>query len=158
MKTEKHFELTDEFTTNESGIKLYRIKCTKTIPGIVEAGTLGGLIEKPENLSNNAWVSGDARVYGDAQVYDNARVYGDARVSGDARVCGNADYCCFQSFGSTDRTTTAFREKDGNIKVSCGCFSGTLPEFEKKVTETHGDNQYGRKYKAIIEVIKIKFN
>jgi hypothetical protein len=41
--------------------------------------------------------------------------------------------------------------------ISCGCFFGTLEEFAERVERTHGDNRYGREYRAIIEVIKVKF-
>jgi carbonic anhydrase/acetyltransferase-like protein (isoleucine patch superfamily) len=90
----KKFELTSEFVTNISGTKLFRIKALVEF-GDVEAGELGGYIEKEENLDHDgdAWVYGNARVYGDAQVYGDARVCGDARVYGDAQVYGNALVC-----------------------------------------------------------------
>ena len=50
-----------------------------------------------------------------------------------------------------------FKAKDGNIKVTCGCFYGSLDEFDKKVEKTHGDNRYGKEYKAFIELVKIHF-
>ena len=89
----KKFELTSEFVTF-LGKKLFRIKALVEF-GNVEAGELGGYIEKEENLSQsgNAWVYGDAEVYGDARVYGNARVYGDAWVYGNAEVCGDAWVC-----------------------------------------------------------------
>ena len=99
----KKFELTNEFITNMFGTKLFRIRALVEF-GDVEAGELGGYVEKESNLGHddNAWVYGDALVYGnalvsgdaqvsgDARVYGNARVYGDAQVSGDARVYDNA--------------------------------------------------------------------
>ena len=87
----KKFELTNEFVTNMFGTKLFRIRALVEF-GDVEAGELGGYVEKESNLGHddNAWVYGDARVYDNALVYDNARVYGDAQVSGDARVYDNA--------------------------------------------------------------------
>lgn len=60
-------------------------------------------------------------------------------------------------FGSIGRTTTAFREKENRVKIKCGCFSGSVEEFWEKVEETHGDSKFGKEYKAIIEVIKVKF-
>ena len=98
----KKYELTSE-TKVFLGKTLYRIKALVQF-GNVNAGDLGGWIEKEENLSQsgnawvygdasvygNAWVSGNARVYGNASVYGNARVYGDARVYGNARVYGDA--------------------------------------------------------------------
>ena len=66
----KKFEQTDEFIINSFGIKLFRIKCTRTFK-YAQEGDLGGFIEKEENLNHfgNAWVSGNARVSGAAQVY-----------------------------------------------------------------------------------------
>ena len=98
----KKYELTSE-TKVFLGKTLYRIKALVQF-GNVNAGDLGGWIEKEENLSQsgNAWVygnasvsgdarvAGDASVYGDASVSGNAWVYGNASVSGDARVYGNA--------------------------------------------------------------------
>ena len=93
----KKFELTSEFVTNIFGTKLFRIKALVEF-GDVEAGELGGYIEKEENLDHygnawvygDAWVSGDARVSGNAQVSGNAWVYGDAQVAGNAQVYGDA--------------------------------------------------------------------
>ena len=147
----KHFELTAETKVNIFGITLFRIKATVKTK-YADIGDIGGWVESPENLSGNAWVFGDAEVFG------NARVFGDAEVFGDAWVFGDADYCCFQSFGSVGRTTTVFRDKSGNIRIKCGCFDGDLEAFSKKVEQTHGDSQHGKVYKAIIEVIKLKFD
>lgn len=74
-----------------------------------------------------------------------------------AELMKSSDYSCFQSFGSVGRTTIVFREKENIIKINCGCFSGSVEEFER-VEETHGDSKFGREYKAIINVIKIKFD
>ena len=153
----KHFKLTSESKINFLGIKLFRIECTVDCKW-AKIGDKGGWVEKEENLSGNAWVSGDAWVYGNARVSGDAEVSGNAWVYGNARVSGNADYCCFQSFGSRYGTTTVFKQKDGTLRVRCGCFDGALEEFEKKVEQTHGDNEFGKVYKAIIEVIKLRFN
>ena len=147
----KHFKLTNETKVNAFGVTLFRIECTIDCKW-TKVGDKGGWVEKEENIDGNAWVYGDAEVYGDA------KVYGNAKVNGNAWVNGNADYCCFQSFGSRYGTTTVFREKDGNLRVRCGCFNGTLEGFADKVQQTHGDNEYGEVYKAIIEVIKLRFN
>ena len=60
-------------------------------------------------------------------------------------------------FGSSNRTTTAFRCNDEIVRVKCGCFYGDLDEFKKQIEETHGDNKYARQYLAMIELIKAKF-
>lgn len=55
---------------------------------LIEKGTLGGWIEKEDNLSQDAlaWVAGDACVYGDAKVTEGALVYGKAKIYGKADI------------------------------------------------------------------------
>ena len=161
---EKKFELTDNFIINAFGVKLFQIKCTKSFKYAKE-GDLGGYVEKDENLDqeSDAWVSGDARVYGNARVFGNARVYGNARVCGNAEVYGNAEidnnnkHCGFDCFGSANRHTHAYLTKENKVEITCGCFRGSIEEFEKRVEETHSGTIYEKQYKAIIDVIKIKF-
>ena len=118
IKTMKHFKLRTDLTITVGEKTLYRIEATKDIEKFdVKAGDLGGYVEKENNLSGGAWVSGNAciyggakvygnamvsdnacvygnaRVYGDAMVYENAKVYGYAWVYGNARVCGDAMVC-----------------------------------------------------------------
>ena len=177
---DKHFELTDKFIINAFGAKLFQIKCTRKIK-YADIGDLGGYIEKEDNLYGDAWVFGyarvfgDARVSGDAQVSGNAQVYGDAQVFGDAQVSGNAqvsgyarvfgdarvsndnEHCGFDCFGSANRHTHSYKTKSGKIEITCGCFRGSIEEFEKQIKETHRGNEFERQYMAIVEVIKIKF-
>ena len=114
-------------------------------------------------VSGNAEVSGDAEVSGNAWVSDNARVSGYARVSGNAEVYGYAEidnnnkHCGFDCFGSANRHTHAYLTKENKVEITCGCFRGSIEEFEKKVEETHSGTVYEKQYKSIINVIKIKF-
>ena len=153
---DKHFELTNKFIINAFGVKLFQIKCTRRIK-YAEVGDLGGYIEKEDNLSGDAWVSGDAQVYGDAWVSGNARVYGNAQVSGDARVSNNNEHCGFDCFGSVNRHTHAYKTQSGKVEITCGCFRGSIEEFDRQVKKTHQGNKFERQYMAIAEVIKIKF-
>ena len=153
---DKHFELTNKFIINAFGVKLFQIKCTRRIK-YAEVGDLGGYIEKEDNLSGDAWVYGDAQVYGDARVYGNAQVYGNARVSGDARVSNNNEHCGFDCFGSVNRHTHAYKTQSGKVEITCGCFRGSIEEFDRQVKKTHQGNKFERQYMAIAEVIKIKF-
>ena len=57
--------------------------------------------------------------------------------------------------GSRQSFTTFYKDKHKHIMVSCGCFTGTLDEFAVQVDNTHGDNQHGKSYKAIIDMIRI---
>ena len=140
METKKKFELTDERIRLLNGTELRRIRALRDFAD-VKAGDLGGFVESEKNLSQEG----------------NAWVYGNARVCGNAKIRSNNDHCGFDCFGSANRHTHAYRTKDGGVEVTCGCFRGTLEEFRKQVEETHGGTIYERQYKAIIEVIKIKF-
>lgn len=130
---DKHFELTDKFIIiNAFGVKLFQIKCTRKIK-YANIGDLGGYIEKEDNLFGNAWVSGDAWVR------------------------NNNEHCGFDCFGSANRHTHAYKTESGKIEITCGCFRGSIEEFEEQVRKTHQGNEFERQYMAIAEVIKIKF-
>ena len=102
-------------------------------------------------------MSGNARVFGNAQVLGDARVSGSAEVSGNACLKSNADHCGFDCFGSSNRHTHAYLTGDNTVEITCGCFRGSIEEFEKKVKNTHAGTVYENQYNAIINVIKIKF-
>ena len=112
-------------------------------------------------VKNRAWVYGNACVDGNACVVGNARVSGKACIDGNAHVCGRAhikskqDIFVADSIGSRNDTTTFYKTADDGIGVTCGCFTGTIDEFAAAVEETHGDNKYGREYRAAIELAKL---
>lgn len=89
------YEFTAE-TRDFSGNILYRIRSISDFTAgtglCIEAGTLGGWIEKEDNLSQSGgcWVYDDAQVFGNAQVLDNACIRGDAIIHGNARVYENS--------------------------------------------------------------------
>lgn len=89
-KPTRKFVLTDD-CIKKHGIKLYRIKCTKSF-GPVKEGEYGGYVEGEYNLSQRdfAWVYGDACVFGNAKLLGNAKVCDSACVYGSAIVCDNA--------------------------------------------------------------------
>ena len=140
----KKYELTAEFI-EKLGKKLFRIKALISF-GSVEAGELGGYVEKEDNLAQD----------GDAWVCGNAEVYGDARVCGNAWVCGNADYLLIGRIGSRFSFTTFFKNKDKGITVSCGCFLGTIAEFRAKVTGKHGNNKHAKMYNLAADMAELQ--
>ena len=148
----KKYELTSNFVVDIFGKKLFQIKATVDF-GAIKKGEKGGYIEKESNLaqSGNAWVADNALVSG------NARVSGNAEVAGDAEVSGDADYLCIKGIGSEFRNTTAYKSKNG-IEVNCGCFFGTLQDFETKVKQTHGDSKFAKEYNLFIDMIKLHFD
>ena len=135
----KKFELTSDFIINTVGKKLFRIKALISFSN-VNAGEIGGYIEKEANLSQS----------GDAWVYGNAEVFGHARVS------GNADYATIKGFGTEFRCTTFFRCKDGCVRVACGCFYGTIAEFREQVNKTR-EGKIAKEYLMIADLMEMHF-
>ena len=61
-------------------------------------------------------------------------------------------YISISCIGSSKRMTTYCFEDN---KIWCGCFTGTLEEFESKVNETHKNNeQYLKEYLGFINYLK----
>ena len=60
----KNWKIRTDLSIEVCGHTLFRIECTQDFKEI-KAGTLGGYIEKEENLDGNAWVYGNAKVCGD---------------------------------------------------------------------------------------------
>ena len=147
----KKYEFTGETRALSSTTILHRIRAVIDIPSAgVNAGDIGGWIESDSNLSNSgdAWVGGNARVSGSARVSD------DARVGGDAHINSNKDFIVIGPIGSRNGFTTFYKNKDENVCVRCGCFSGTVDEFLAAVQKTHGDNRFGREYRIAAELAK----
>ena len=55
--------------------------------------------------------------------------------------------------GSRDDFTTFFSGED-RIYVSCGCFYGSISEFEEAVEKTHAGTKHEKDYKLAIELAK----
>ena len=136
----KKYEFTGE-TKVWFGRTLHRIRAVVSF-GAVEAGELGGWIEKESNLdrSDNAWVSGNAM------------------VSGNARVYGRKHILWVSMIGSRNDTVTFMRSKEKKIIVAVGCFCGTIDEFEKAVKKTHGDNEHAKAYMLAVELAKLRID
>lgn len=135
----KKYEFTGETRELSSTTILHRIRAVIDIPSAdVNAGDIGGWIESDSNLSHSgdAWVSGDAR------------------VSGDAHINSNKDFIVIGPIGSRNGFTTFYKNKNENICVRCGCFSGTVDEFLAAVQKTHGDNRFGQEYRIAAELAK----
>jgi len=60
---------------------------------------------------------------------------------------------CIGPIGSRGAYLT-YKARPGFEEVMTGCFRGTLAQFEARVRETHGNNQYGQEYAAAIACIK----
>lgn len=112
METKK-YKIRKDLSYTFDGHKLYRVEALKDF-GDVKKGSIGGFIEKEDNLSQegNCWVYLDAKVFGNAevsgnavidgfaQVCDNANLGGTCLVRENAIVCGDADIYEFVHFNS----------------------------------------------------------
>ena len=115
------------------GRTLHQIRA-KISFGNIAKGDIGGWIESEKNLSQE----------------------GNAWVFGDACVSGNASIMWISNIGSRSDTTTFFLGKKKEIIVNCGCFHGTIEQFQEAVEKKHGDNLHGKMYRLAIEMAKMK--
>ena len=120
---------------------------------ICEYAAVGGRA----TVREHAIVCGYATVCDDAEICNDTVVCNDATICDDAEVCGNTDYTVVQGFGRSQRVTTFYRLKDGDIGVSCGCFHGTIKQFRDKVKETHGDSKYAKEYLMLADLMELHF-
>ena len=77
---------------------------------------------------------------------------GEAKLRG-ANLVGSRPVMQIGPIGSRADYLIAVVTTDG-VRVTAGCFSGTLDEFRAAVESTHGDSEHGRDYRAAIEMIK----
>ena len=156
----KYVLLNSDTVESLDGRSLKRIKALVAIGLSVSAGDLGGYVESEKHLSQsgNAWVSGNAEVSGNAWVYGNAEVSGNARVFGDAQIENSAHWLIIGPAKSTGRFTTAYIDKKLNVRVNCGCFSGTVKEFSEAIEKTHANNKTNlEQYRLFRQLISSNF-
>ena len=108
-------------------------------------------------VRGRATIAGNAIVYGNAIISGVARLGDNERVGGKADIMNKWDVLYVKGLGSAHRGTTMYKTKDGGVEVVCGCFRGSLDEFENEVVLTHGDSKFAREYLAFAEVAKIYF-
>ena len=62
------------------------------------------------------------------------------------QICEHS-FLSVAGIGREGRQTLFWVEED---KVWCGCFTGTLAEFEAKIQDQHGDNAHGQNYRDAV--------
>jgi len=123
------FELFGEVRILE-GVAFRRIRALRDIPSAgVMAGDVGGWLDDWARLDQ----SGAARVYGDAH------------------------WLSVGPLGSRQSTLTVTIDAQIGLRLTTGCFSGSIAEFEAAVTATHGDNEHAIHYRAAIALIRARF-
>lgn len=89
-----------------------------------------------------------------ARIGENAVIGEGAEIGDGAEIKSIYDYLTVGGIGSRQAMTTFYRCKYGLIRVNCGCFNGTIDEFEAAVHETHAGNEHEKAYMAAIRMVK----
>ena len=76
-----------------------------------------------------------------------------AEIDDDLLLVGNRPVLQLGPLGSRCATLVAYLTNDG-IRIRAGCFFGRSGEFLARVEETHGNNEYGREYRAAVALIE----
>ena len=110
-------------------------------------------------ISEGAYVYGGARVSGEAHVSGEACVSGEAQIRGKAEVTDRNSHLCIGPIGSRYNCyATFYRDREKGIAVKCGCFEGSLEEFQEKVKETHGNDKHAAAYRMAAELAKLRIS
>lgn len=145
----------------------------------VKIGTLGGFIEKEENLdeNDNSWIYDEAKVYedaritGDSVIKDEAQVYGRARISNStvcnqAQVYGNAEVSYSLVANESQVYENAFLEQAqifnqakiyGRAKILSYATIGDEVEVCGDVIIDKAKKRYGKQKISLQKNVKIKF-
>ena len=77
---------------------------------------------------------------------------------GDAQIENSAHWLIIGPAKSTGRFTTAYIDKKLNVRVNCGCFSGTVKEFSEAIEKTHANNKTNlEQYRLFRQLISSNF-
>ena len=80
-----------------------------------------------------------------------------ANLGESSKLQNTSDVLIVGLIGSRRDYTTIFHADKG-VFVRCGCFKGTLDEFEAKVKKNHNGSKHEKDYLALIQFAKIKFD
>ena len=69
---------------------------------------------------------------------------------------GTRHYLNLGPVGSRNGYTTIYRDKNKKAIVVCGCFLGSLDEFERAVHKTHAGTKYEAEYMALIQLARMR--
>lgn len=112
-------------------------------------------------VRDEATVCGDCSIAECAAIEDDAHIYGTAAVNHNANIAKDAVISDAEHFivigpiGSEGGTLTIYRTEN-DVGINRGCFTGTLDEFEEAVKHTHGKSIYGKEYKLIIKLARMR--
>lgn len=114
-------------------------------------------------LINNRWVDENNNSW-DANINTEESAQ---KKSNTMKNCSDCSECSYfktnpqrmtsSKIGSRNSQTTYYWTNE-HEQIICGCFKGTLDEFEQRVKKIHGDNEHGIAYQKWIDKIKIYKN
>lgn len=121
----------------------------------------------------------NASVYGSSSIHGKSKIYGRAILTGRVHCCGNVrifgnvimrhfidlngngsistnEFLVVGPIGSRSENTLFQKNEDtpGGISVFCGCFYGSIDEFETAVRVNHNGSEHERNYLAAISFAK----
>ena len=181
VENEKNLSQKDNCWIYDNAIALENAKiegCARVAEEAIVSGNAAvfgnAIVSQLAKITGNAHVFGAARVWGHSTISEDAKiagnVYGDAVVQGDACVFANAkighnamlksnnDLLCIGPIGSRDDLLTMYRTKELKINIVCGCFFGTLDQFQNAIFTGHGSNQYANEYNTAIQLALLQLN
>ena len=113
------------------------------------------VIANYSNIFGRATVFGYAFISNYAYICGTAEIYGYVRIERDTIINKCSDFFVAGPIGSRDDYTTFFKNKDGVIIASTGCFTGTIDEFVEAINETHkNDEMHRNSYLNLVKFIK----
>lgn len=115
------------------------------------------VIENNANIENSS-IRGLAHIRGDAKVYDVNLEPSNINLSYNADIKNSNDFLVIGPIGSRFDYTTFYITKDNSIWVCCGCFTGSIEDFAKRVRFTHRNNYHAKEYFSAIELAKKKLD
>lgn len=120
-------------------------------------------------VAEDAVVGGNAQICGGAYVrdrvlvtdYTNIRgvvtITGSPSLRGHTRIRTGHDWFTIDPIGSREDVMTVTRDHKLGLRITTGCFSGSIDEFKAAVKATHGNNRHARDYRAALQLIKTRF-
>ena len=85
-----------------------------------------------------------------------AKLYG-ADIGESGKLTGDRPFFQIGPIGSRQDNLLAFQTEKG-VFLQAGCFFGTVEEFRGKLEDEHGDNAYGKEYKAALVMVEAHYS
>ena len=112
---------------------------------------------------NNAIVMGDALIIDSVidfpyTAFKSLVITGKTVIKGAGIISGLGDFITMGP-ALSGRYTTAHNDRELGVRVNCGCFSGTVYEFQERIKITHeASTKAYRQYMAFLELVKEQFD